>query len=137
MKSVDRSGLVKISFSKALRVPRAQDKTPNFKDLPSDVIFAVYNKQSVNDYEITFQYKLLEFDPNGLWLTIQLEFDQPLFVSLGEYADQVVVYLNKEFFLHSWVFVKEKESTISKYNNNRRLSGYGKMPAQFYPNDYI
>jgi hypothetical protein len=58
-------------------------------------------------------------------------------VSLGEYADQVVVYLNKEFFLHSWVFVQEKESNISKYNNNRLLFENGKMPNHFDPNDYI
>lgn len=35
---------------------------------------------------------------------MQLQFDDPLYVSLGDYPDVVTIYFLKSFFLHKWVF---------------------------------
>lgn len=119
VESITREGVVTIVFSKALRVPRGDDKKPNFSSLNSTVIFAVFEKNSVNDYAVNFKFEPLEFDLKGKWCTLKLQFDDPLYVSLGDYPDKVTIYFLKSFFLYQWFFQSEVTEKVDCYNCRR------------------
>jgi hypothetical protein len=97
---ITRGGLITIEFSKALLVPRNDNNEPNFSETPEEYAFVEFTKLSENDDLIEFTFKPVEFDINGFWCTFKLDFANPIFVSLGEYPDQVTVYMHKEHFLY-------------------------------------
>lgn len=67
-------GKIKVSFSKALLVPRDENNEPNFKTTPQDIAMITLNKRSFNDYVIEWKFEPVDFDINGRWLTFQLQF---------------------------------------------------------------
>lgn len=80
-------------------MPRDEQNVPNFDKTPKDVAWIEFTKLSENDDVIEMSFKPLEWDLQGLWCTFQLEFANPIFVSLGEFPDQVTIYMQKNYFL--------------------------------------
>ena len=81
-------------------MPRNDNNEPNFSETPDEYAFVEFTKLSENDDLIEFTFKPVAFDLNGFWCTFKLYFANPIFVSLGEYPDQVTVYMHKEHFLY-------------------------------------
>jgi hypothetical protein len=97
--------------------------------VPPEKAFLLFSKMSKNDYVIEFSYKALEFDEAGNWLTLQLIFNEPLYVSLGDFPDTAKLYLQRDFFLWKWYPVVETTDVIGCYNceNRRRLEGQRRL----------
>ena len=57
----------------------------------------------------------MQWDPQGYWCTIQLDFVYPLVISLGEKVDEIEIKLHKEYFLREWTPPKNEEECRNSY----------------------
>lgn len=95
---------MKINFDKKLKPPLPEDGYPFFNQTDHGFIYVNFTakvEQEDGDAQ-KFSYRPLEFDPEGSWMKVQLTFSKPLLISSGDFADEIDVYVFKDYFLRAW-----------------------------------